>query len=107
MRFGGFGARYAAALAVDAIGAGLLRPFLVVYGVSVLRLPAAATGVALTGGLLAGLIVVPGVGRWIDRGARVGPVVATLLVRVAGVAVLLGAHGLGAFVVAAVLLGVG
>ncbi|MEU7868633.1 MFS transporter [Dactylosporangium sp. NPDC049140] len=107
MRWGGFGARYAAALAVDAIGAGLLRPFLVVYGVGVLALPAAATGIALTAGLLAGLVVVPPVGRWIDRGARVGPVVAALVVRVAGVAVLLGARGLGAFAVAAVLLGVG
>ncbi|MET7418453.1 hypothetical protein [Dactylosporangium sp. NPDC005555] len=54
-----FGPRYAAALAVDAIGAGLLRPFLVVYGLSVLNLPTAATGLALSAGLLAGLLAVP------------------------------------------------
>jgi hypothetical protein len=107
MRFGGFGGRYAAALTVDAIGAGLLRPFLVVYGLSVLHLSASATGLALTAGLLAGLVALPPVGRWIDSGARTRPVAATLLVRVAGVGVLLAAHGPGAFVVAAVLLGIG
>ncbi|WP_238017766.1 MFS transporter [Dactylosporangium sp. AC04546] len=107
MRFGGFGARYAVALAVDATGSGLLRPFLVLYGVSLLRLDAPDTGLALSAGLLAGLAVVPLVGRWIDAGARTAPVVATLLVRAAGVAVLLTADGFGAFLVAAVLLGLG
>ncbi|HTJ35470.1 MAG TPA: MFS transporter [Dactylosporangium sp.] len=107
MRFGGFGPRYAAALAIDAIGAGLLRPFLVLYGVSVLGLPASATGLALSAGLLAGLVAVPLTGRWIDAGARTAPVAATLLVRVAGVAVLLAAHGVWAFALAALLLGIG
>jgi hypothetical protein len=104
---GGFGGRYAAALAVDAIGSGLLRPFLVLYGVSVLRLPAAHTGLALSAGLLAGLAAVPPAGRWIDAGARTAPVAATLLVRVAGIGVLLAAHGVWAFALAALLLGVG
>jgi MFS family permease len=109
-----FGPRYAAALTVDAIGAGLLRPFLVVYGLSVLHLPAAATGLALSAGLLAGLVAVPLTGRWIDAGGsgshfkrRVLPVVATLLIRVAGVGVLLAASGVAAFSVAALLLGIG
>ncbi|MEV4508783.1 MFS transporter [Dactylosporangium sp. NPDC049525] len=112
-----FGPRYAAALTVDAIGAGLLRPFLVVYGLSVLHLPAAATGLALSAGLLAGLLAVPLTGRWIDAGgrpftSRVLPVVATLLVRVAGVAVLLAAPSAAglkvvAFGVASLLLGIG
>ncbi|WP_327009387.1 hypothetical protein OHA72_20385 [Dactylosporangium sp. NBC_01737] len=107
-----FGPRYAAALTVDAIGAGLLRPFLVVYGLSVLHLPAAATGLALSAGLLAGLVAVPLTGRWIDAGthpfrSRVLPVVATLLIRVAGVGVLLAAHGVPAFSVASLLLGIG
>lgn len=34
------GPRYAVALAVDALGTGLLRPFLLLYGVMVLRLSA-------------------------------------------------------------------
>ncbi|MET7398628.1 MFS transporter [Dactylosporangium sp. NPDC005572] len=107
MRFGGFGARYAVALAVDATGSGLLRPFLVLYGVSLLRLDVPDTGLALSAGLLAGLAVVPLVGRWIDTGARTAPVVATLLVRAAGVAVLLPAGGFWPFLAAAVLLGLG
>ncbi|MEV4141900.1 MFS transporter [Dactylosporangium sp. NPDC049742] len=107
-----FGPRHAAALAVDAVGAGLLRPFLVVYGLSVLHLSAAATGLALSAGLLAGLVAVPLTGRWLDAGggpfrARVLPVVTTLVVRVAGVGVLLAAHGVAAFSVASLLLGIG
>lgn len=34
------GPRYAVALAVDALGTGLLRPFLLLYGVTVLELSA-------------------------------------------------------------------
>ena len=44
------GPRYAVALAVDALGTGLLRPFLLLYGVTVLRLSASATGLAMTAG---------------------------------------------------------
>ncbi|MFC4042843.1 MFS transporter [Dactylosporangium siamense] len=104
-----FGSRYAAALTVDAVGAGLLRPFLVVYGLSVLHLNPAATGLALSAGLLAGLLAVPLVGRWIDaaHANRLLPVFATLVVRVAGVGVLLAAHGVAAFAVASLLLGIG
>src|SRR4051812_6572339 len=105
MRCGGFGPRYGLALAVDAIGAGLLRPFLVLYGVRGLGLTPYATGLALSAGLLAGLAAVPLTGRWIDAGGRTGPVAATLLVRVLGVAVLLSAHGPWPFTLAALLLG--
>ncbi|WP_371494793.1 MFS transporter [Kitasatospora sp. NBC_00374] len=101
------GRRYAAALVVDAVGAGLLRPFLLLYGVGVLGMGVGRAGLALSLGMLAGLAVVPLTGRWIDRGARSLPVAATLVVRAAGVGVLLAGHGAGGFTVAAVLLGVG
>ncbi|GAA5075363.1 hypothetical protein GCM10023336_64450 [Streptomyces similanensis] len=82
------GPRYAVALAVDALGTGLLRPFLLLYGVTVLRLSAPVTGAAMTAGVVAGLVCVPAVGRWLDRGARSTVVAASMLVRVAGVALL-------------------
>lgn len=83
------GPRYAAALAVDAVGSGLLRPFLLLYGVAVLRLSAPVTGGAMTVGVVAGLACVPVVGRWLDRGARSTAVAASISVRMLGVAVLL------------------
>ncbi|MCG6498214.1 MFS transporter [Kitasatospora sp. A2-31] len=101
------GRRYAAALLVDALGAGLLRPFLLLYGIGVLHLGAGAAGLALSAGMLAGLLVLPLTGRWIDRGARSLPAAATLLVRAAGSAALLGADGPVGFTAAAVLLGIG
>ena len=85
------GPRYAVALAVDAVGTGLLRPFLLLYGVMVLRLSAPVTGVTMTAGAVAGLVCVPAVGRWLDRGARSTAVAASMLVRVIGVALLLAA----------------
>ncbi|MER6401432.1 MFS transporter [Kitasatospora sp. NPDC001603] len=101
------GLRYATALLVDALGTGLLRPFMLLYGIGVLRLGAGTVGLALSAGLLAGLLVLPLTGRWIDRGARSLPAAATLLIRAAGSVVLLCADGLGGFTAAAVLLGVG
>lgn len=83
------GPRYAVALAVDALGTGLLRPFLLLYGVTVLRLSAPATGIAMTVGVVVGLVCMPAVGRWLDRGARSTVVAASMLVRVLGVALLL------------------
>ncbi|MGI5454977.1 MFS transporter [Streptomyces sp. CA-249302] len=82
------GPRYAVALAVDALGTGLLRPFLLLYGVTVLGLSAPVTGTAMTVGVLAGLGCMPPVGRWLDRGARSTVVAASMLVRVLGVALL-------------------
>ena len=98
--------RYVAALLVDSVGGGMLRPFLVLYGVTVLGLGVAEAGVALSAGVLAGLAVLPLLGRWIDRGARSAAVATTLFIRVVGVAVLLAGHGLLAFAAASVLLGV-
>ncbi len=99
--------RYATALIVDALGSGLLRPFLLLYGIEVLHLSAAGAGLGLSAGMLAGLGAVPFFGRWIDRGARTVAVAATLLVRVAGVIVLLTTSGPPGFTAAVVLLGVG
>jgi MFS family permease len=99
--------RYLTALVVDSIGGGMLRPFLLLYGMTVLGLGAGEAGVALSAGLFAGLAVLPLLGRWIDRGARSGAVAATLFVRAAGVAVLLTGGGGLAFAAASVLLGVG
>lgn len=103
------GPRYAVALAVDALGTGLLRPFLLLYGVTVLRLSASATGTAMTAGVVVGLACMPGVGRWLDRGARSTVVAASMLVRVVGVAVLLAAPAghVWLFATAALLLGAG
>lgn len=103
------GPRYAVALAVDALGTGLLRPFLLLYGMTVLRLSASATGIAMTAGIVVGLACVPVVGRWLDRGARSTVVAASMLVRVPGVALLLAAPAghVWPFATAALFLGIG
>ncbi|MEV6331610.1 MFS transporter [Streptomyces sp. NPDC051909] len=103
------GPRYAVALAVDALGTGLLRPFLLLYGVTVLRLSASATGIAMTVGVVTGLACMPAVGRWLDRGARSTVVAASMLVRVLGVALLLAtpAGHVWLFATAALFLGIG
>ncbi|MEU1805314.1 MFS transporter [Streptomyces sp. NPDC019937] len=103
------GPRYAVALAVDALGTGLLRPFLLLYGITVLRLSAEATGITMTAGIVAGLVCMPAVGRWLDHGARSTVVAASMLVRVLGVALLLAtpAGHVGLFATAALFLGIG
>lgn len=103
------GPRYVLALAVDALGTGLLRPFLLLYGVTVLELPAPVTGTAMTVGIVAGLVATPAVGRWLDRGARSTVVAASMLVRVLGVALLLAAPAgrVWPFATAALFLGIG
>ncbi|MBP2706939.1 MFS transporter [Microbispora sp. RL4-1S] len=103
------GPRYAVALAVDALGTGLLRPFLLLYGVTVLRLSTPVTGTAMTAGVVAGLVCVPVVGRWLDRGARSTVVAASMLVRVLGVALLLAAPtgNVWLFATASLFLGIG
>ncbi|GAB2618211.1 hypothetical protein GCM10027168_58170 [Streptomyces capparidis] len=103
------GPRYAVALAVDALGTGLLRPFLLLYGVAVLRLSAPVTGIAMTVGVVVGLVCMPAVGRWLDRGARSTVVAASMLVRVVGVALLLATPAGHAwlFAAAALFLGIG
>ena len=83
------GPRYVVALAVDSIGAGVLRPFLLLYGIDVLHLAALTAGLAMTAGAVAGLGCMPVVGRWLDRGARSAAVAASMLVRVIGTVLLL------------------
>ncbi|MFJ8996132.1 MFS transporter [Streptomyces sp. NPDC102279] len=103
------GPRYAVALAVDALGTGLLRPFLLLYGVMVLNLSAPAAGLAMTGGIVVGLVCMPAVGRWLDRGARSTVVAASMLVRVLGVVLLLATPSghVWLFSTAALFLGIG
>jgi MFS family permease len=106
------GPRYVVALAVDSIGAGLLRPFLLLYGIDVLHLAALTAGLAMTAGVLAGLGGMPVVGHWLDQGARSAAVAASMLVRVIGTVLLLTAPAGHAatvwlFAVAALFLGIG
>ncbi|WP_255954017.1 MFS transporter [Streptomyces odontomachi] len=103
------GPRYAVALAVDALGTGLLRPFLLLYGMTVLRLSAPVTGTAMTAGVVAGLACMPALGSWLDRGARSTAVAASMLVRVLGVALLLATPtgNVWLFAAAALFLGIG
>lgn len=103
------GPRYTVALAVDALGTGLLRPFLLLYGIEVLGLSATSTGIAMTAGIVTGLACMPVLGRWLDRGARSEAVAAAMLVRVLGVALLLAAPSgnPGMFAAAALFLGIG
>ena len=106
------GPRYAVALAVDALGTGLLRPFLLLYGIDVLRLPALIAGLAMTAGVAGGLGCTPAMGRWLDRGARSTAVAAAMLVRVIGTALLLAAPAgspgtVWLFAFAALFLGIG
>lgn len=103
------GPRYAVALAVDALGTGMMRPFLLLYGVTVLGLSAPVTGIAMTAGVVVGLVCMPVVGRWLDRGARSTVVAASMLVRVLGVALLLAtpAGHVWLFATAVLFLGIG
>jgi MFS family permease len=106
------GPRYAVALTVDALGTGLLRPFLLLYGIDVLRLPALTAGLAMTAGVVTGLGCTPVMGRWLDRGARSTAVAAAMLVRVTGTALLLAAPATSPgtvwlFAFAALFLGIG
>ena len=83
------GPRYVVAISVDAVGSGMLRPFLLLYGIDVLRLAAPAAGLAMTVGLTAGLVGTPLMGRWLDRGVRSAAVAAAMFMRVIGTALLL------------------
>lgn len=106
------GPRYVVALAVDSIGAGLLRPFVLLYGIDMLHLAAVTAGLAMTAGMVAGLGCMPVIGRWLDRGARSAAVATAMLVRVIGTVLLLVAPAgdtatVWVFAVAALFLGTG
>jgi MFS family permease len=83
------GPRYAVAIGVDAIGTGMLRPFLLLYGIDILRLAPPVAGLAMTAGVVAGLAGTPLMGRWLDRGVRSTAVATAMFVRVIGTALLL------------------
>lgn len=83
------GRRYAVAIGVDAVGNGTLRPFLLLYGIDVLRLTPPAAGRAMTVGVIAGLFGTPLIGRWLDRGARSAVMAAAMFARVIGTVLLL------------------
>jgi hypothetical protein len=100
------GARYTLSAAVESLTSGLLRPFVVIYAVTIGLEPLQA-GVALTAGMLVGLVAVPLAGRWIDTGALRAPSIAALLVRAAGAGCLVLFPGVAGFAVGAVLIGVG
>jgi hypothetical protein len=105
------GPRYAVAIGVDAIGTGMLRPFLLLYGIDVLRLAPPVAGLAMTVGVVAGLAGTPLMGRWLDHGVRSTAVAAAMFVRVIGTVLLLAPTGTSAtvwvFVLASLVLGVG
>jgi MFS family permease len=97
---------------VDSLGSGMLRPFMLLYGVRVLGLSAADAGVAMSLGMSLSLVAVPGMGRWLDRGARSAAAAASMLIRVLGVAILLATGGSGpsalwGFTAAALFIGIG
>ena len=103
------GPRYAVALLVDSFGSGMLRPFLLLYGIAVLHLSAPVAGTAMTVGIIAGLCATPAAGRWLDSGARSTVVAASMLIRVLGTVLLLTAPAgnVALFTAAALFLGIG
>lgn len=106
------GPRYAVAIVVDAVGTGMLRPFLLLYGIDVLRLAPPVAGLAMTVGVVAGLVGTPLMGRWLDHGVRSAAVAAAMFVRVIGTALLLAAPAgtsatVWVFVLASLVSGVG
>lgn len=100
------GARYIFSAAVESVTSGMLRPFVVIYAVAI-GLDAPQAGVALSVGMLVGLVAVPLVGRWIDTGALRAPSVVSLLVRAAGALILVLLPSVAGFAIGAALIGVG
>lgn len=100
------GGRYLLSAAVDALTSGLLRPFVVIYAITI-GLDTTQAGVALTAGMLLGLAAIPPVGYWIDTGARRAPSVASLLVRAGGAATLALFPDVPGFVIGTALIGIG
>ena len=92
------GGRYAFAALVSAVGGGLMRPFLLLYAVTISGLSVGGAGLALSAGFVVGMAAVPFAGRWVDRGARRALMVSTLMLRASGLAALLLVPGPGGFV---------
>ncbi|QMU67592.1 MFS transporter [Streptacidiphilus sp. P02-A3a] len=101
------GGRYAGAALVSSLGGGLMRPFLLLYAVTISGISAERAGLALSLGYLAGMAAVPLAGRWVDRGARRGLTVTTLVVRATGLITLLLVPGPDGFACCCLLQGIG
>jgi MFS family permease len=101
------GGRYAVAALVSALGGGLIRPFLLLYAVTISGISADHAGLALSVGFLAGLAVVPLAGRWVDRGARRALMVTSLALRALGLVALLFVPGADGFACCCLLQGIG
>jgi MFS family permease len=101
------GGRYAFATLISSLGGGLIRPFLVLYAVTVSQLSAGRAGLALSAGFLVGLAAVPITGRWVDAGARRAVMVTALALRGAGLLALVLISGPAGFLACCVLQGIG
>jgi MFS family permease len=101
------GGRYAFATLISALGGGLIRPFLLLYAVTVSHLGVSRAGLALSAGFLVGLAAVPIAGRWIDTGARRAVMVTTLTLRASGLLALLLIPGPAGFICCCLLQGIG
>ena len=101
------GGRYAFAALVSAVGGGLMRPFLLLYAVTISGMSTSGAGLALSAGFLVGMAAVPFAGRWVDRGARRALTATTLILRASGLIALLLVPGPGGFVCCCVLQGIG
>jgi MFS family permease len=101
------GARYAFAALVSALGGGLIRPFLLLYAVTVSHISVSQAGLALSGGFVVGLAAVPIAGRWVDTGARRAVMITTVAFRAAGLLALLLVPGPAGFILCCILQGIG
>ncbi|HEX3812873.1 MAG TPA: MFS transporter [Mycobacteriales bacterium] len=101
------GGRYAFAALVAAVGGGLIRPFLLLYAVTVSHIGVGQAGLALSGGFVVGLAAVPIAGRWVDNGARRAVMVTTVALRAVGLLALLLVPGPAGFILCCILQGIG
>jgi MFS family permease len=101
------GGRYASAALVSSLGGGLMRPFLLLYAVTISGISAGRAGLALSVGFLVGIAAVPLAGRWVDRGACRALMVLTLALRASGLLALVLVPGPDGFVCCCVLQGIG
>jgi MFS family permease len=95
------------ALGIDNLGSGLFLPLAVVYATRVVGLPLGVAGTVISLGTLAGLIMPPIAGRFVDR---IGPrtvVVAAQLLQAAGAMAFFFADGIAMTVIASALLAAG
>ena len=101
------GGRYAFANLVSSLGGGLIRPFLLLYAVTISGISPGHAGLALSTGFLVGIAMAPLAGRWVDRGARRALMVTTLALQASGLLALLLVPGPDGFVCCCLLQGIG